>query len=58
MLSLSGRGSDLPFVAVLQEYLQFPYEYFVLVLLPFWDYCCKICPSNNPRRKIARIKIR
>jgi hypothetical protein len=25
-----GRGSDLPFEAVLQEYLHFPYEYFLL----------------------------
>jgi hypothetical protein len=29
-----GRGSDLLFETVLQEYLQFPYEYFLLVLLP------------------------
>jgi hypothetical protein len=30
----SGRGCDLPFEAVLQEYLQFSYKYFLLVL-PF-----------------------
>jgi hypothetical protein len=32
-----GTGSDLPFFeAVLQEYLRFPYEHFLLGLL-FWD---------------------
>jgi hypothetical protein len=45
-----GRGSDLLFEAVLQEYLQFPYEPFILVL-PYGGYCCKLCPSNNPIRK-------
>jgi hypothetical protein len=45
-----GKGSDLPFEDVLQEYLQFPYDYFLLVL-PFRGYCCKFCPPNNPRRK-------
>jgi hypothetical protein len=30
-----GRASHLSFEAVLQEYLQFPYEYFLLVFLPF-----------------------
>jgi hypothetical protein len=47
----SGIGSDLPFEAVLQEYLQFPYEYFLSALLLFRGYCYKLCPSNNPRRK-------
>jgi hypothetical protein len=51
-----GRSSDLPFEAVLQEYLQFPYEY-VLLVLPFGCYCCKLCPSNNPRRKTHKIKV-
>jgi hypothetical protein len=52
-----GRGSDLPSEAVLPEYLQFPYEYFLLVL-PFGSYCCKLCLSNNPRRnKLTRINI-
>jgi hypothetical protein len=46
----SGRSSDLPFEAVLQEHLQFPYEYFLLVLL-LGGYCSKLCPSDNPRRK-------
>jgi hypothetical protein len=45
------RGSDLPFQTVLQEYLQFPYEHFLVVFLPFGSYCCKLCLSNNPRRK-------
>jgi hypothetical protein len=45
-----GGGSDLPFEAVLHEYLRFTYEYFLLVL-PFLGYCHKLFPSNNPRRK-------
>jgi hypothetical protein len=31
----SRRCSDLPFESVIQEYLQFPYEYFLSVLFPF-----------------------
>jgi hypothetical protein len=31
--------------------LQFRYICFLLVLLPFSDYCCKLCPSDSPRRK-------
>jgi hypothetical protein len=50
-----GRGFDLRFEAVLQEYLQFPYEYFLLVL-PFEGYCCKSCPPNNPRRNTTEDK--
>jgi hypothetical protein len=46
----SGMGSDLPSEAVQQEYLQIPFEYFLLVL-QFRVYCCKLCPSNNTRRK-------
>jgi hypothetical protein len=45
-----GGSSDLPFIAVLQEYLQFACEY-ILLVLPFGGYCCKLCPSINPRRK-------
>jgi hypothetical protein len=52
------RGFDLPSVDALQEYLKLPYECFLSVLLPFKGYCCKLCPSKNPRRKITRIKIR
>jgi hypothetical protein len=49
------RGFDLP----LQEYLKFPYKYFLSVVLPFKGYCYKLCPSNNPRRKNHKdIKIR
>jgi hypothetical protein len=44
------RGSHLPFEAVLQEYLPFPYKYFLLVLL-LGGYCCKLLPSNNTRNK-------
>jgi hypothetical protein len=46
-----GRNSDLPFEAVLLQDLQFPYEYFLLTLLPFGAYCCKHCPSNSSERK-------
>jgi hypothetical protein len=49
------RGSDLPFEAVLREYWQFLYGYFLLVLL-FGDYCCKLCPLNNPGRKNCNAK--
>jgi hypothetical protein len=48
-----GRGSDLPFEAVLLEYLQFPFEYFLLVL-PFVNFVLQ----TTPEEKIARIKIR
>jgi hypothetical protein len=44
------RDFDIPSEDGLQEYLKFPYEHFLSVL-PFEDYCCKLCPSNNPRRK-------
>jgi hypothetical protein len=43
-------SSYLPYEAVLQGYLQFPYKYFLLVLL-FRGCCCKVCPSDNPRKK-------
>jgi hypothetical protein len=45
-----GTCSDLPSEDSLQEYLKFPYECFLSVRL-FEGYCCKLCPSNNPRRK-------
>jgi hypothetical protein len=45
-----GRGFDLPSEDFLQEYFKFPYECF-LSILPFEGYCCKVFPSNNPRRK-------
>jgi hypothetical protein len=38
-----GRSSDLLFEAVSQECLQFPYDYFLLVILPFEGYCFKLC---------------
>jgi hypothetical protein len=46
-----GREFDLPSEDALQEYLKFPYECFLSVLLLFEGYCSKLCPSNNPRRK-------
>jgi hypothetical protein len=53
----SGRGSDFSFEAVLLEYLQFSDGYLLLVL-PFGGYCCKLYSSNNNRRKeITRIKV-
>jgi hypothetical protein len=49
------RGSDVSFEALLQEYLRFPYDYFLLVL-SFKGYCCKLCPSKNPGKN-PRINI-
>jgi hypothetical protein len=49
-----GRGFDLPSEDSLQKYLKFPYECF-LAVLPFEGYCCKLCPSYNPRRKNHKI---
>jgi hypothetical protein len=46
-----GRDFDLPSEDALQEYLKSPYKCFLSVLLLFEDYCCKLCPSNNPIRK-------
>jgi hypothetical protein len=47
----TGRiGFDLPSEDAVQEYLKFPYKCFLAVLL-FEDYCSKLCPLNNPRRK-------
>jgi hypothetical protein len=48
-----GRGFELPSEVALQEYLKFPYECFLSVL-PFEGCCCKLCPSNNSRRKNHR----
>jgi hypothetical protein len=53
-----GRGSDLPPEDAPQEYLKSPYKCFLSVLLPFVGYCRKLCPSNIPRKKITRIKVR
>jgi hypothetical protein len=36
------ENSDLPVEAILQEYLQFPCEY-ILLVLPFVSHCCKLC---------------
>jgi hypothetical protein len=44
-----GRGFDLASEDALQEYL----KCFVSVL-PFVCYCCKLRPSNIPRRKIYK----
>jgi hypothetical protein len=46
-----GRDFDLPSENALQENLKFPYECFFSILLLSEGYCCKLCPSNNPRRK-------
>jgi hypothetical protein len=46
-----GKGFDLPSEDALKEYLKFPYECFLSVFLPFEVYYCKLCPSNNPRKK-------
>jgi hypothetical protein len=55
ILRTGGRGFDLPSEDSLQEYLKFPYENFLSDLHPFEGYCCKLCPSNNPRRKNQKI---
>jgi hypothetical protein len=46
-----GKGLDLLSEDFLQEYILFLYECFLSVLLPLEGYCCKLCPSHNPRRK-------
>jgi hypothetical protein len=51
-----GRSSDLPSEAVLQEYLQFPYEYFLLVLLIFRSVVSFVL-RTTPKEKIPMIKI-
>jgi hypothetical protein len=51
-----GRGFDLPSEDALQEYLKFPCEWFLSVLL-FEGYCCKLRPPT-PEEKITWIKIR
>jgi hypothetical protein len=38
-----GRDFDLPSEDALQEYLKFPYECFLSVLLLFEGYGCKLC---------------
>jgi hypothetical protein len=53
-----GRGSDLAFEDVLQEYLQFPYEYSLLVLFLFGVTVVNFVIQTAPDEKITRIKIR
>jgi hypothetical protein len=55
-----GRGSDLRFEAVLQDYLQFPYEYFLLVL-PFGgvtlvNFVLQTTPEEIPLSIILSLK--
>jgi hypothetical protein len=52
-----GRGSDLPFEAVVQEYLQFYYEYFLFILLPFGVTVVNVVLQTTPEEKITRIKM-
>jgi hypothetical protein len=49
--ALQERDFDLPSEDALHEYLKFPYQYILSVLLLFEGYCWTLCPSNNPRRK-------
>jgi hypothetical protein len=55
---IGGRGSDIPFETVLQENLQFSYDYFLLVLLLFWVTVVKFLLQTTPKGNITRIKIR
>jgi hypothetical protein len=41
----------LPFEAVLQEYLQFPYKYFLLFLPLFKGYCCILLSVTQSQKK-------
>jgi hypothetical protein len=52
-----GKGSSLPFEAVLREYLQFRYEYFPLVLFPSGVALVNFIFQITPEEKITRIKI-
>jgi hypothetical protein len=51
-----GRGSDLPLEAVKQEYLQFPYEYVLLLLLSVVTVVIFVL-QTTAEEKITRIKI-
>jgi hypothetical protein len=51
------RKFDLPFEAVLQEYLQFPYEYFLLVFFLSGVTAVNSVLQLTPEEKITRIKI-
>jgi hypothetical protein len=52
-----GRQSDLPFEAVQQEYLKFPYEYFLSVL-PSGVTVVNVVLQTTAEGNITRIKIR
>jgi hypothetical protein len=52
-----GRGSGVPFEAVLQEYLQFPYEYFLLFFFLSGVTVINSALQTTPEEKIVRIKI-
>jgi hypothetical protein len=49
-----GRGFDLPFEDVLQEYLQFPYKYLFVLLLTVENFVLQITPEET----ITRSKVR
>jgi hypothetical protein len=57
ILRTSGRGSNLPFEAALQEYSQFPSKYFLLVLLLFGVTVVNFVLPTTPEEKITRTKI-
>jgi hypothetical protein len=44
-----GRGFDLPSEDSVQQYLRFPYECFLSVLLPFKGYCWPLCHLTSPQ---------
>jgi hypothetical protein len=43
-----GKSSELPFEVFCRKICNFLSNIFFV--LPFGGYCCKLCPSDNPRR--------
>jgi hypothetical protein len=45
------------FLALAEEVLIYTFKLFCRIIcnfltgVPFWGYCCQLCPSNNSRRK-------
>jgi hypothetical protein len=40
-----------------KDICNFPMNIYLLLVLPFGGYCCRLCPLNNPQKKdITRIE--